>query len=165
MAIGKGETTLILGGIGLAIAYFGIVRPVTNKLNLTQSQKAKAEAEIITIANNNNGWSPNFYSTYMKTNKGPFVIKNAASVTLLAKQINNAFGLINDDVNAIYAAFRLLNSQVDLSWLCAKYNELYQQDLLARLKAPWYYLKDGLTEAEFNVVANIVNKLPVNKTK
>lgn len=161
MALTKEDNQLILGAGLLAVAYFGIIRPITNTVGLTTSAKEKALQEVAETASKNQGWNPSFYKTYLATHSG--LIKTDAAITAIAKQINGAFGFFNDNVNTIYAAFRQLNSQVDLSWLCAKYSALYKQDLLTRLKAPWYYLKDGLTPGEFNEVSKIVNALPVNK--
>lgn len=164
MALSKEETNLLLGAGVLAAAYFGIVRPITNKLGLTQSQKDKAVEQIAEAASANQGWNPTFYRTYIDSHNTTSLIKTSASITAMAKQIYNAWGLVNDDVQKIYAVFRQLNSQVDLSWLCYTYNNLYKEDLLTRLKAPWYYLHDGLTDSEFAEVSKIVNALPVNKS-
>jgi hypothetical protein len=160
MALDKNETTLIIGAGVLAAVYFGVIRPITNKLGLTTSQKERELQKVAELASNNNGWDPNFYKQYQKNND--IILYKYATVADMARQINQAWGLLNDNVNAMYAVFRKLNSKVKLSQLCDVYNQLYKQDLLTRLKAPWYYLHDGLTESEFLEVSKIVNKLPNN---
>jgi hypothetical protein len=162
MAIEKNETTLILGIAVIAVAYFGLIKPVTNKLGLTQSQKDKAEAAAVENAENIVGWDPNFYKSLPNNRFPKVVLMKDAIATARAKQIKKAWGALNDDEQAIYAVFRLLRSQAQLSQLVHKYNLLYKQDLLKRLQTPWYYLEDGLDESEFVIIANMVNKLPVN---
>lgn len=157
MAIGKEEKNLVIGLGFLIIAYFGIIKPVTDKLGLTKSDTDKAEAELKAIANSVNGWDPNYYKTLRNIS---ILLPTDASATVLANQIYKAWGIINDNEQAIYAVFRQIRSQAHLSFLCEKYNKLYKQDLLTRLKTPWHYAADGLDEIEFLEVAKIVAKLP-----
>ncbi|MEO5889737.1 MAG: hypothetical protein ABIQ31_05755 [Ferruginibacter sp.] len=161
MPIGKEEKQLLLGAGLLAILYYGIIRPVTDKIGLTQTQKEKELDAAAEIAGNNPGWDPNFWIAYPKKHPGTYYIANASKLTAWANQIYKAWGLVNDDEQAIYSVFRLVRSQIELSALCAKYNELYKQDLLLRLRCPWYYLKDGLDISEFQEISKIVNKLPI----
>lgn len=153
----KNHDNLIIGGAVLAVLYFGIIRPITNKLGLTQSEKDRAEAAMIAEANNNEGWNPAFYKT-----RFPYTIMLMTNATAeaRAKQIYDAFGFFNDDEDKIYAVFRLLKSKAQLSQLCDAYSRLYKQDLLRRLQTPWHYAKDGLTAAEFAIIAGMVQKLP-----
>lgn len=162
MAIGKEEKNLILGGAVLAVAYFAILKPVTDKLGLTQTQKDKAEAELNEEASNNSGWNPNFWKDYQKRTSQIVMLKRDAATTAIAKKIYDAWGLFSDNDQAINSAIRQLRSQVQLSQVVAKYAELYNQDLLTRLKAPWWYLKDGLTTEQFAAVSRIVTALPIN---
>lgn len=157
MALNKNESTLLLGGAVLAILYWGLIRPITNKLGLTQSEKDRREAEMVNEANKNPGWNPNFWKQPAPISHTIFTEKYVQD---LAQKIYNAWGKFNDDEQAIFAVFRSLRSQAQLSQLCYYYSKKYNQDLLTRLKAPWYYANDGLDDIEFKVIAEIVLKLP-----
>jgi hypothetical protein len=152
---------LIIAGVGLALLYFGLIKPITDKLGLTQSEKERALAEIAETASGSNGWNPNFYKDYTAKNR-KWTILTSSAAQRIAKQLSAAWGTINDDEQAIYAAFRSLKNQLQLSQVSDTYSKTYKQDLLTRLKAPWYYLRDGLDANEFAEVAKIVNALPIN---
>ena len=159
MAINNDEKNLIIGLGVLAIAYFGVIKPVTNKLGLTESDKARRVREAIEEANNNQGWDPRFYKTIKKSQR----ILAATSAKHYASQIHAAWGSFDDDEQKIYAVFRALKSQAQLSQVVEMYGSLYKQDLLTRLKSPWSYFKggsDGLSDKEFSVIADMVQKLP-----
>lgn len=157
----KGENDLLLAIGGLAIAYFGIIKPLTNKLGLTQSAKDKALSDAADLASGSNGWNPNFYHDYTASHP-KWTLLTAQSAINVATNIYNAWGLFNDNESAIYTAFRSLKSQLMLSQVTEQYKLLFNRDLVSDLKAPWYYLHDGLDDAEFQIVAGIVNALPVN---
>jgi hypothetical protein len=159
----KDNNNLIIGLAVVGVAYFGLVKPLTDKLGLTQSDKDKALAALNEEAAKNPGWDPKFYKEWQK--KEPVLLKTSAGVSLLAQQIYNALGTFSDNDQAIYAAFKFLKSKVQLSQLVAKYSELYKEDLLTRLRAPWYYIKDGLTDLQNSEISKIVNALPTNLTK
>ncbi len=152
---------LIIAAGGLALLYFGLIKPITNKLGLTLSEKERALAMIAETASGSNGWNPNFYKEYTAKNK-KWTILTTGGAQKIANQIYKAWGLINDDEQSIYAAFRALKNQLQLSQVSDTYSKIYKQDLLTRLKAPWYYLRDGLDVNEFAEVAKIVNALPIN---
>jgi hypothetical protein len=142
--------------VGIVVgAYFVIVKPITNKLGLTKSAEDRANDAQNEKAVQSNGWTPNFYKEYNKTNK--VCLKNAESITAMARRIYNAWGNFNDDEEAIFAVFRDLRSLVQLSQLCEQYKIKYNTDLLTRLKT-------GLSDSEFSEVSRIVNKLPINVT-
>ena len=164
MAINKEEKGLVVALAVIGVAYFALLKPITDKLGLTKTDKEKAEAELKEQASSNPGWNPKYNITARKKYPRATVLKEETA-TALAKQIYNAWGKINDNEQAIFAAFRVLASQIQLSQLTAKYAALYKQDLLTRLKAPWYYLSDGLDEKEFTEIAKIVTALPENFIK
>lgn len=149
----------------LVVAYFGIIKPLTEKLGLTKSPEDREREKDIDAAIKKDGWNPNFYKSYLTNpaNAGKKVcLKTSASLDALAKQISDAWGTFNDDENAIYAALRQLRSHVQLSQLCERYALRYKTDLLTRLKNQWYKWDDGLEPQEFIEVAKIVNALPIN---
>lgn len=146
-------TPVLLVGT-FALAYFGVLRPITNALGLTKSADAQQIDSENKAASVTSKWDPNYYK---RTTGTRFT---DASATNLAKRIYNAWGIFNDDEEEIYGVFRQLTNLIELSQLCDKYFQLYGEDLYARLTAPWYKGNDGLEPQEFNVIAKIVNALP-----
>lgn len=158
-------SSLVLPAGALLLLYFGVIRPLTNKLGLTQSAEDREREREIDQAIGADGWNPTFYNTYMRlpANAGKvFCLKRSADLDALAKRIYNAWGTFNDDESAIYAVFRELRSQLQLSQLCERYAKNYNTDLLTRLKNSWFKWDDGLEPQEFIEIAKIVKALPVN---
>jgi hypothetical protein len=163
MANNQKDNSWILPVGVLALAYFGVLKPITDWLGLTQGKdKQKQKAEIET-AEGADGWSPGYYREVMNQNIGKeFCLKRSADLDRLADQIYNAWGPFNDDEQAIFAAIREIKSQVQLSQLVERYSAKYHSDLLTRLKAAWYNWEDGLEPDDFVEIAKMVNDMPVN---
>lgn len=147
---------LLIGG-GFA-SYFFIVKPVLQAINLMDDKDDVAVKNENNEANNQLCWQPYWYKQYLGTRPTKLILTDYGA-TSLAKQLHAAWGLFTDDEDAVYAVFRSLRSKMFLSQLAEKYQQLYGKDLLQSLVAPWYTWR-GLNDREFNVVANIVNKLP-----
>jgi hypothetical protein len=151
------DNTLILGLAAMALAYFAILKPITDKLGLTESEKDRRDAEAGIEAQKNEGWNPSFYKL-----KPPYAhrLYTPAAAKAQAGIIYNAWGKVNDDEQAIYAVFRRLISRAQLSQVVDAYATYYHQDLLTRIKNPWYILDDGFDTDELKEIYTIVNKLP-----
>ncbi len=147
-------TNLVLIGAG----YF-LVKPMLEKVGLLNSAAAKEDIALVQKISADDCWNPNFYANY-KTGMRKLI--TSASATAFAKQIHDAWGIVNDNEQKIYAAFRMLKNKLQVSQVVEKYSQLYKQDLLTRLRTPWFYAADGLDEKEFLEVIKIVNALPVN---
>lgn len=146
MAKAKVDTNVVLIVGGIVVAYFGILRPIFKKTGLIQSQEGKendlAETKF-------EGWNPKYWKQISdKKIKATFI--KAAGAELLAKQINDAWRFLNDDEDEVYAAFRQLKTQVQLSQVSYYFSLLYNKDL-------YNFLKDLLSDAEFNNVVKIIN--------
>lgn len=173
MAENKHDNLIIAAAV-LAVAYFGIIKPVggavkdvTDKLGITTSEKERREASLIAEVQKNIGWRSELY-----TNPARFIPIGAKYMTLkpstakaAVAKIAAAWGVVNDDEQAIYAVFRDLASQIQLSQICYEYKIKYNKDLLTRLQTPWHYFQDGLSEKEFAVIAAMVKELPLYTSK
>ena len=104
---------------------------------------------------------PNSYfkPSYYKKVGGRLVVRSRAEQ--LAAQIHNAFGIFQDDFNAIIAAFSQLPSKSAVSFLADIFQQRYNEDLLTFLTnggglLPW----DGLSDNQLKTLIAFTNKLP-----
>lgn len=100
-------------------------------------------------------WKPSYY----KRTGGMLVTRAYAEYS--AKQIHNAFGIFQDDFNAILAVFNNMPSKAAISWLADVFQQMYKEDLLTFLTngggiLPW----DGLSDAQLKQLLAFTNKLP-----
>lgn len=160
---GKNEdhTKLILGMGALAIAYFGIIKPITDKLSLTKSAGQRATEELNQLAETSPGWNPGLYKEYRSAT--PYRILTDATAKAQAKKIHKAWSVwFENDKQAIYTAFRFFKCQLWLSQVVDQYAALYNADLLTRLRMPSVAFGDrGLDDKSFSAIANMVVKLPL----
>ena len=100
-----------------------------------------------------------FKPAYYKRAGGRLIVRSKAE--MLADQIHNAFGLFQDDFNAIMAAFSQLPSKAAVSWLADVFQQKYKEDLLTFLTnggglLPW----DGLSDSQLKTLLTFTDKLP-----
>lgn len=100
-------------------------------------------------------WKPSYY----KRTGGLLIRREAAE--RYAAQIHNAFGLFQDDFNAVMAAFSKMPTKAAISFLADVFQQKYNEDLLTFLTnggglLPW----DGLSDAQLKQLIAYTNKLP-----
>ena len=100
-------------------------------------------------------WKPQYY----KRVGGRFLTRSVTES--YARQIHNAFGIFQDDFNAVLAAFNRMPSKAAVSFLADVFQQLYKEDLLTFLTngggiLPW----DGLSDAQLKQLIAFTNKLP-----
>lgn len=151
------EKLLINAGIVL-LAYFGVIKPILNKLGVTKSATDRLIEDKNKLPNNKNPFSPDFYKYAPNGSK---LIKSA-DATNLSKRIYDALGVFSDDEAAIYSVFRQLKSQRQVSILADKFQQIYKTDLLTYLQRGYsqWNAASGLNENEMSVVISIVDGLP-----
>ena len=151
------DNKILLYGGGLLIVYFGILRPLLEKLGLATSQ---AEQQVINqqnLPNNKNPFSPLYWKTIPRA---PLITRNATNA--LAKRIFDAMGYFSDDEAAVFSVFTQLKTKTQVSWLCDIFQQNYKMDLLDFLKRGKGQLAQaGLSDTELQQVINIVNNLPI----
>ena len=151
------QKLLINAGI-IAIAYFGIVRPILKKVGIVKT------AEDILVENQGNlpNSSNPFSSAFYKYGGAGTKLLTVSTADTYAKRIYNALGYFGDDEAAKYSVFRSLKTQSQVSFLAERFRIVYGTDLLEFLKrgkSNWNYA-NGLNSDELATVINIVNKLP-----
>lgn len=154
------QKLLINAGI-VVLAYFGIIKPILNKLGITKSATTRLIEAQENLPNQNNPFSPQFYK-YAPA--GTVLLKSSVSEAL-AKRIYDALGVFTDDEAAIYSVFRSLKSQAQVSILSEKFEQKYKVDLLEYLQRGYsqWNAASGLNDSEIKIVIDIVNKLPKYK--
>jgi hypothetical protein len=100
-------------------------------------------------------WKPLYYKR-----TGGILIRRATAEQL-AKQIHNAFGIFQDDYNAVMAAFSQLKTKAAISFLADVFQQRYKEDLLTFLTngggiLPW----DGLSDSQLKNLLTYTNRLP-----
>ena len=150
-------TNLVLIGVG-----YLTLQPILQKLGLQKSDTDKQKEQAILQARSLSAWKPTFYQDALKNGlipKGLTVkVFDAASAQQIAREINSAWSVYDDDEQRIYASFNKMKSQMDLSRVAEAYLNLFKKDLKSDLQQRGWY---GLSDSEFAVVADIVNRLPV----
>ncbi len=150
----KGETFkwVAIGVIGitaLTLAYFGIIKPLLNTFGITESAEDKEALKMLNKARESGFWKPTYYEG--KTSKLSFVNK-ATDANNLAEEIEDAWGVVNDDEESIINAFSKIKNKVDLSYVAYHYQKNTGSDLLTDI--------DGkLSSAEKIQVFTITEKL------
>jgi len=162
----QNEKLLINLGI-LAIAYFGVIRPILNKIGITQSRQDKAEEQTIKEAESGgastNPFDPNFYR---KSPAGSLLITTAEAVKR-ANLIYNCSApnfLYQDDEACITSAITSLKTQSQVSFLADTFQKKYNTSLIlflqkGRTAAPW----GGLSDTELTNIIQNVNRKPKYK--
>jgi hypothetical protein len=100
-------------------------------------------------------WKPSYYKR-----TGGLLVRRA-DAERYARQIYNAFGIFQDDFNAVLAAFNRMPSKAAVSFLADVFQQQYKQDLLTFLTngggiLPW----DGLSDNQLKQLLAFTNKLP-----
>lgn len=146
------NTLLIVGG-GL-FAYAVVIKPILNKLGITQSIQAKAIQDQTT---KQPAWSPAFYQS---APNGAWLITTAQAKDL-AYKIYQYPGIFWDDFNTVLGVFQTLRTKSQLSFLCDVFQKTYNASMYGYLLdgggiLPW----DGLSEVHLTQIINYVNSLP-----
>ena len=140
--------------IGGAILAISVVNKILDKLGLIGSKKRQNEME-----NPNSPFKPNYYKNYS--------VYTYAITTSQAKAyaytIHNAFGVFQDDYNAVLSVFNQMRTKCNVSFLADVFIQGYGEDLLNFLTdgggiLPW----DGLSRQHLDEIIDMVNNLPSN---
>jgi hypothetical protein len=146
----KNKILLYVGG-GI-LAYFAVIRPLTDKLGITTSAAAAANnAAGVT----GTAWQPNFWQQF----GGPPITDDLAAQ--LSAAIQGAFTLFQDNFDSVLGAIKTLNTKSQVSYLSYYFFNKYNQDLYTFLQngggiLPW----DGLSNSQLSTVNQYVNSLP-----
>jgi len=149
----KTQENLIKYGIGAGIAYFLIARPILMKLGILKSDKQiSIENETLKI---NSAFNPNYWKQF----NGSKIITDKA-VNDIIYIIQDSFGVLSDNYDAILAQFKKLTYKTQVSYLADKWQQKKNTDFLSFLGngggfLPW----DGLSNDHLAAIISYVNSL------
>jgi hypothetical protein len=141
---------LLIGGGLLA---FTAVKRILIAAGIAAGQGTQAASQLITDPNSY------FKPSYYKRTGGSLIRR--ADAERYARQIHSAFGIFQDDFNAIVAVFSRMPSKAAISFLADVFSQIYKEDLLTFLTnggglLPW----DGLSDNQLKQLLALTNKLP-----
>jgi len=141
---------LLIGGGLLA---FTAVKRILIAAGIAAGQGTQAASQLITDPNSY------FKPSYYKRTGGSLIRR--ADAERYARQIHSAFGIFQDDFNAIVAVFSRMPSKAAISFLADVFSQIYKEDLLTFLTnggglLPW----DGLSDNQLKQLIALTNKLP-----
>jgi len=141
---------LLIGGGLLA---FTAVKRILIAAGISAGQGTQAASQLITDPNSY------FKPSYYKRTGGSLIRR--ADAERYARQIHSAFGIFQDDFNAIVAVFNRMPSKAAISFLADVFSQIYKEDLLTFLTnggglLPW----DGLSDNQLKQLIALTNKLP-----
>lgn len=131
---------LIIAGIGIGAFFMG--KKLLQALGLTEDKSDVAAQQMAS--------QPFWSTTGIKTPRKALIWKESSA---LAKSIKDAAGLVNDNEEQIFAAFRQLRFQSQVADIVGAFNTLYKQDL-------YYWLKDVLSQSELLEINSIISTKP-----
>ena len=134
---------IVVGVVGLgaiALAYFGVIKPILNKLGVTDSADKKYVIE-----------DEYFSSLLYRNNKSRTgITKNEADYS--ASMIYDAKGVFLDAEDMAVGGIRKAKSLVDVSFISNQFSELYGKDLIT-------YLDSFLEEENYTNIKNYIKTL------
>lgn len=144
--------------VGIAAGvYLLVVQPILKKIGVLKTQADITVENQQTLPNNANPFSPVFY----KTGGRGVLLLSVGAAQDMARKLYDAFGFFSDNEAQVFAIFRALKTQSQVSFLSEQFKNLYKQDLLQFLsKGKGVMPQAGLNNTELNQVINIVNNLP-----
>lgn len=150
------KNTVLVVGLGAALFMgFGVIKNILEGLGIFQSQDGKDYEDH--LSDPGSFWSPEMWK---KGPAGTLIITEAGCQHLFS-EIYNSFSPFGDDEARIYAAFKTLKTQSQLSYFAWWVREKHGVDLLR-----WLHggnvgpIGDNLSVAEIAVITDYFNKLP-----
>lgn len=98
------------------------------------AEKEKANADLSQVDDQANSTNSPFNPTYYKSVPAGTKIKTAGSASDIATQVYNSVGVIYDDPEAAYGAFKQCSNWAMVSQICDRFNQLYKKDCYDWLK-------------------------------
>ncbi len=154
MAQQKIDYNILLIG-GLLIGGYFVIKPILEKLGLKESsaekqakEKLKQQEVVYNI------WGGVDSLIKAAGTKKTVTLLTVAGADYYAKQINNAFGITNDDEEQIYGVFRSMRYKSQVASIVTAYYKLFKKDLLTTLKSK-------LSKDELNEIINIIETKPL----
>lgn len=145
-------TLIVVWVLYLIMRRTGLIQ--SKEARAASKEKAAEEAQIKLekqLLEDSEYFNPNLYK---KTGYNLSVILPEDSAKLYAKQIFNAWGIINDDEEQVYDVFRKIPNKITISQVSDMYSKMYKADLLGEL----IY---RMSKTELAFIYRIIDKKPI----
>lgn len=134
--------------------YFAFGNDILKALGVKKSaEKKQSEDSLNKQEVKYNFWAGIAAMKIAVGSKKTIKLLTASDANILAKRIYNAWGVFNDNEEALYAVFRELRYQSQVASLVDAYRSLYKLDLLGALKSK-------LNDKELAEVIHIISIKP-----
>lgn len=146
---------LALGGAFLGYQY--ILKPIFEKTGIkdtAEEEEAKRRDQEL----ENKGVWDTVAGLFKKYPKHKLILLKTEEADQIAKNIDSAWGIINDDEAKVYAQFRRLRYQSQVSSIVDAYRRLSNKDLLQTLKS-------NMSDSEVAIITSIVAQKPLGISK
>lgn len=154
IAVTNGINLNVLLVVGAAVGgYFFVLKPILEATGI-KSTAEELETKRKAADLDNKGIWDTVKALMKKYPKGTaFQLLKSVEADQLARNIENAWGIFNDDEEQVYAQFRAIRFQSQVSSIVDAYKKLYNADLQNTLKS-------NLSSSEFAVITNIISSKP-----
>lgn len=155
-AIEKKDVTIIYMIVG-GVVGFSIIKSILEYLGLW---KDKDTGDLDNASTNPNSfWNPNYWQTIKPANASYTYAFTESQAYAMCQVIVNAFGIFNDDEEAVIGVFKQCRTQANASFICWVFNKYWHDDMLTYLRGNWWP-QDRLSDAELNIINQYVSRLP-----
>lgn len=143
-----GITVVILIVIYLVLKRVGLIKTRVEKQAIAEKKKINTDRKIIqTLVSRSDYFKPSFYK-----NRPIGELISEGEAKKYAEQIEDSWGLLNDDEEQIFDAFRALTSKAQVSQVADQYSKEFKADLAGELI-------DKLGKKELQIVYDITDNL------
>lgn len=145
--------------LGAAIgAYFFVLKPILEATGIKSTEEEEETKRKAQDLENKGIWDP-MAALMKKYSPGTtYQFLKTVEADKLASNIESAWSFYNDDEEQVYAQFRAIRFQSQVSSIVDAYRRLYNKDLQNTLRS-------NLSSSEFAVVTNIVASKPSGISK
>lgn len=146
--VGQAVAITIGASVLGVVVYFGLVRPFTNILGLTESKEDKKDAKTIEQGEKQSYWSASYWRSAPNKLSHP-----EARYVSMAQDVNDALWNVpwgGTDEEKIYGVFRLLRTKEDVSKLSDVYVNTQNEDMYTAIV-------DDFSTSEMATLQSIIN--------
>ena len=146
------KKTIVYGIVVLgivAVVYFGVIRPVTNKLGLTNDEQDRKGKKAVERLSKAQALSPAAYK------KNPsWVTISSQTAAKLAADAKSGKGLVYDNEDLGVGAITGAGSQVNISYVAYKFQQSYGENFES-------FLYSYLEPEDWTTIDNYISKVKV----
>lgn len=140
-------------GAFVVLKALGAIDSLLEAVGVKDSQETKDLDNV--SSNPTSYWSPLFYQ---QAPAGAWLLKSATAAEY-ADKIYDAFGAFNDDEDAVFAVFKSLRAQSQVSQLAHVFNQRHQADLLTFLRGG-NWPQDRMSDTDVAALNSYIKSLP-----